>query len=108
MTDASTRDELQRQVIERALSDQQFRRDLVANPRETIERELDVALPDGVEISVVEETPSSVYVVLPPATTQTGEELSDADLEDVAGGYSVASGCISTACGCQPRTPVCK
>lgn len=101
MTADSTRGELEQQVVERAARDSQFRKDFMTNPRETAEREFGVAIPEGIDITVLEETPSSVYVVLPPAQAQAGREVSDADLEAVAGGWGGLSGqaCSEAPCG---------
>lgn len=93
MTDGNNRVELEQQIIERASRDAQFRKDFTSNPRQTVERELGVSIPEGISITVVEETPAKVYVVLPPAPVQAGQEISDADLEAVAGGWSANTEC---------------
>jgi hypothetical protein len=59
----------------------------MANPKAVIARELGVPIPASVEIRVVEETPSSAYLVLPAAPVRAGQELSEQELEAVAGGY---------------------
>ena len=92
------RSELQAQLIERATRDQSFREELVRDPWGVIGRELHVEIPPGVEIRVVEETPTTSYLVLPPPPAAPGEELSDGDLDMVAGG-STASTCY-TLCAC--------
>jgi hypothetical protein len=84
---AQRRTELQAQLIERASRDQAFRQELMANPKAVIARELGVPIPASVEIRVVEETPSSAYLVLPAAPVRAGQELSEQELEAVAGGY---------------------
>ena len=80
------RDEVERSIVEKATSDSAFRQQLVSDPRGTLESELGVSLPAGVDVTVVEETPSSYYLVLPPAGVTPGSELSDQDLGAVAGG----------------------
>jgi hypothetical protein len=53
-----------------------------------IEQELGTGVPAQVQIRVVEETPDTTYLVLPPSASPSGQggELSDRDLEAVAGG----------------------
>ena len=55
-----------------------------------MEQELGTRLPEGIEVRVVEETADTIYLVLPYASPLGGEEgeLSDQDLEAVAGGSS--------------------
>jgi hypothetical protein len=78
---------IEQRIVQRSLEDGAFRRSLLEDPRAAIERELNTRLPAGVEIRAVEETPDTVYLVLPgrPTDAESGE-LSDRDLESVAGG----------------------
>ena len=90
MTDAmggGDRGAIEQRFVRRSLGDDAFRRRLLEDPRAAIERELNTRLPAGVEIRAVEETPDTVYLVLPgrPADIESGE-LSDRELESVAGG----------------------
>lgn len=85
---------LEAHVIERAWKDEIFRQELLRDPRGVLQRELAQLRPEGgqlpenVDVQVVEETPTTLYLVLPsrPQTAGTSVELSDADLELVAGG----------------------
>jgi hypothetical protein len=95
---ASGRDTLTSQVIDRATRDPQFRHGLLQDPKSTLEQELGVSVPASIEIRVVEETPSTLYLVLPPQPIAAGQELSDQELEQVAGGWSGAEG--GGSCGC--------
>jgi hypothetical protein len=66
----------------RAEADPAFRAELLADPRKALESELGVQIPESVSVQVHEESMSEVHLVLPAAQ----EDLSDADLELVAGG----------------------
>jgi hypothetical protein len=92
MSEQSTsgRDTVTSQVIDRATRDAQFREHLLQDPTTTIEQELGVRIPESIEIRVVEETPATLYLVLPPQSIAAGQELSDRDLEQIAGGWSSA------------------
>ena len=88
MTDqpTSNRDALTGRIVDRATRDPQFRQNLLQDPKRTVEQELGVSIPENIEIRVVEETPSTLYLVLPAQSIRAGQELSDQELEQVAGG----------------------
>jgi hypothetical protein len=60
-----TRKDLEIHLITRALKDEEFKRELIANPKAVIESELGTKLPDELEINVLEETEDTIYMVLP-------------------------------------------
>ena len=72
---------------ERAREDDAFRAELVSNPRAAVEKLLGTELPPQITIKVIEEAPDT-YIIGVPSKTVVGEfgELSDNDLEAVAGG----------------------
>jgi hypothetical protein len=80
---------IERRVIERSLADESFRQRLLENPRATMEQELGVQLPADVQVQVVEETQDTIYLVLPSVSAVVGKggELSDQEIESVAGGF---------------------
>ncbi len=82
-------EEERRRLIERSMEDEELRRRLLSDPKGTVERELGAKLPENIEIRAVEETPETIYLVLPPAAAASPEEgeLSDRELEAVAGGW---------------------
>jgi hypothetical protein len=92
MTEAAAggggRAEMERRIIEKSLEDESFRQRLLADPKATVEQELGTRLPEGVRVEAVEETAETIYLVLPSASSPVGEggELSDQELEAVAGG----------------------
>lgn len=78
------RNEIDALLVAKAQADPAFRQALLLNPKAAIEKEFGVTLPAAPELRVVEETASTNYLVL-PATVDA--ELSEADLEAVAGGW---------------------
>jgi hypothetical protein len=90
MTEASGggRTEMERTLVQRSLEDESFRQKLLDDPRGTVEQELGTSLPEGVEVRVVEESSDTIYLVLPSASV-VGGELSDQDLEAVAGASGI-------------------
>jgi hypothetical protein len=59
------RGELEERLVRRANSDSAFRQRLLTDPRSAIAEELDVTLPDSLEVVVVEESPGRLCLVLP-------------------------------------------
>ena len=88
MSEGSGRAQMERRLVERSLHDEDFRRRLLEDPRATVEQELATRLPEDVEVRAVEETADTIYLVLPSSSPLVGEggELSDRELEAVAGG----------------------
>jgi hypothetical protein len=81
-----SRNDVERQIVERATTDSAFRQQLISDPKGTLEGELGVFLPSGVSVNVLEESPSNYYLVIPANGTAAGTELSDEELGAVAGG----------------------
>ncbi|MBW4428470.1 MAG: NHLP leader peptide family RiPP precursor [Nostoc desertorum CM1-VF14] len=84
MSTAMTRKEIEETLIARAWQDESFKKELINNPRSAFEKE-GITLPESIEVRVVEESPNTLYLVLPVQPSETAE-LSDAELESVAGG----------------------
>ena len=76
-------------LIARAMKDEAFAEALRRDPKATVEREIG-KLPDGINVHVLEESPTNLYLVLPARPAKAGE-LSDSDLETVAGGGTYES-----------------
>jgi len=84
-----TRRELEIHLITKSFEDEEFKHNLLANPKAIIEKELGTTLPKGIEIKVFEETETTFYIVLPRNPYEVMSELElDANLgltlEDVA------------------------
>ena len=103
MSEASgggSRAERVRRLIQRSTEDESFRQRLLDDPKGTVEQELGDRLPEGVEVRAVEESAQTIYLVLPSASTVgEGSELSDRELEAVAGGGFTDATCQGNTCG---------
>jgi hypothetical protein len=88
-TGGGSRAEMEGRLIERSLQDESFRQRLLDDPKGTIEQELETQLRESIEVRVVEESAETIYLVLPSASpVGQGGELSDQELDAVAGGFS--------------------
>jgi hypothetical protein len=100
MTEASggsSRAEFERRLIQRSLEDETFRQRLLDDPKGTIQQELGSRMPESVEVRVVEESAELIYLVLPSASpVGQGGEISDRDLDAVAGGGLAEATCEYT------------
>jgi hypothetical protein len=82
----SERERILAQIAERAATDADFRRRLLVDPGPTIERDLGVRLPANFKIRFVEKDPGLDALIVLPDLARPGNELSDEDLDAVAGG----------------------
>ncbi len=76
-------------VIKLALADEAFKTNLLSDPKSAIAEATNMTLPMSLEIRVYEDTPTVKHLVLP--VNPANSELSDADLELVAGGKTSAN-----------------
>ena len=70
------------QLIAKAWTDQEFKARLKADPKAAM-KEVGMDVPEGVDIEVVESTQEKAHLVIP---SKPVGELSDEDLDKVAGG----------------------
>ncbi len=84
MSQKITRGEIQDLVSKFAVENPKYRAALIADPKAVIEKQLATSL-GATEIKAVVETATLAYVVVPHVPAEG--ELSDADLEKVAGGF---------------------
>lgn len=95
---ADFRSDMEARVVERAMKDESFRSQLIADPHAALQQVLGVSLPGTVRIEVVEETPGTMYLVLPPADTGP-RELSEEEVGAVAGS-GITWSSSSNQCSC--------
>jgi hypothetical protein len=92
------RQQLEQHLIEKAMKDESFRKQLIENPGATIEAEMGWKVPEMLKIKVLEEDLQTVYLVLPIFPNKITEaELTNAELESIAGGDCVLT---NSPCAC--------
>ena len=104
--EGTSRRDVELRLIQRSFQDESFRQRILQDPRSAVEEELGARLPQGINVRAVEETPDTIYVVLPSRSRsgQTGE-LSDQDLDAVAGGGGTWETCgQELTCWCVTTT----
>ena len=75
-------EQMQSQLLARAADDMGFRQRLITNPHAAIHEELQVEIPEHLDIQVHESDVSTVPLSLPPS-----RQLSEEQLEQAAGSY---------------------
>jgi hypothetical protein len=99
------RQQFEQKLIEKAMKDEAFRKLLIDNPGAAVEAETGMKIPQTMKIKVLQESPQTVYLILPPFPVQNTElELSESELEKVAGGFDIWSN-DSVCLSCGDRCP---
>lgn len=95
--------ELYLSIQKKAMTDEEYRKELLEHTDEVIEKEIGTKLPEGMKFKVIENDPEyNATFVLPDMLS---EELEDEDLEQVAGGFSVII--VASACALAISTSGC-
>lgn len=105
MEQKNLRKELEARIIEKALKDEAFRKELLSDPHASIGKELGISIPESIKIKVFEEKENDVILCLPHTEGMT-VEISDIELEGVAGGLGDASAQWGT-CGPGTQCEIC-
>jgi hypothetical protein len=95
-TQATTRRELETALIEKCWKDPEFKKAVVSDPKGMLERHTGRKLPAQVKIIIHEEDANTLHLSIPPAPSNL-TELSDQDLERVAGGTDLIAGTMALA-----------
>jgi len=83
-----TRGEMMDHLAKFASESADYRKALLKDAKAVIAKQFALEIPANINVKVVEDSADTIYVVL-PHTVEAGEELSDADLEAVAGGMAM-------------------
>lgn len=99
------RKEFEVNLITKALEDDNFRKELLENPKAALSKETGQEIPEELKVNIIEEESGTLTIVLPkkPATVKESGELTEEALEQVAGGGNVGTAVafitsISVAC----------
>ena len=100
---ALARKVLEAEVVSRAWADESFRAKLEADPASVL-AEAGLAVPEGVKVIVVTESPGNITLTIPPAPSN---ETSDEELQAVAGGGVLEDGKCNFIEGARRHGDVC-
>jgi hypothetical protein len=87
ISSSMTKKEIEESLIAKAWQDSSFKQELISNPRLAFQKE-GITLPEGLNVNVLEENASNFYLVIPAPPIAEGE-LSEAELESIAGGWKI-------------------
>jgi hypothetical protein len=94
-----TRKDIEAKIVALAWQDDDFRRKFVTDPKGQFEARLGTKLPDSLKITVHEEDQNSLHFVIPMTPRANLDELTDDELEKVAGGTDLVLMSISILVG---------
>jgi hypothetical protein len=86
-----TRHDLEAKIVKRCWEDDEFRKEFIADPNGVFVNYLRIPAASLPKIAIHQETPGSWHIVL-PAKPANPSELSEQDLEKVAGGTGASVG----------------
>ncbi len=71
-TSVKTRQDIIDELANKAWENDRFKQDLIRSPKETLAHHFGIgALPDNIKITVLEETPTQIYIVIPAKAVGT-------------------------------------
>src|SRR5579864_9742318 len=92
--DRQSREFARRELLKRVAEEPAFRAELLQDARAAIKRAFDYDLPPGFEVTVLEDAPERLYVLLPPAPPPRD---SDVTLREITGDT------VRAVCGLEVR-----
>lgn len=95
--DKAIRQSVKDRLLRRAVEDQDFRRLLIDNPKSALARELGIDVPDDIHVTVLPETASHLYIVIPPEASELENGVKHlANFSPAYGGGGCKMSCDST------------
>ena len=68
-------DEMLQQIVDKSVLNEQFRQQLLSDPKTAISQELGISIPESMTIKVHESDMQTVHLALPPDPNVTEEQL---------------------------------
>jgi hypothetical protein len=65
---------LRDQIIQKAWEDEEFKKQLLENPKKALKEAFNIDVPDNIELEAVEETANKLHLVIPPNPSETSED----------------------------------
>jgi len=90
------RNELRSQITQKLIEDESFKAAFMKDPKNAIKSTFGIELPATVDIKTLEESADSITIIVP----KTSNELSDSELDKVAGGCFIDSCETHDICKC--------
>ena len=87
MSEELTRAQVEELIRGFASQDPEYRKALLSDPKAILGQQMGQELPANLKVKALEETADTIYLTLPYVAPGAGAELSDVDLEQVAGGF---------------------
>lgn len=95
-TQTATRRDVETALIEKCWKDAEFKKQVVSDPKGMLEQHTGQKLPPELRIFIHEEDANTLHFSILPAPSNLAE-LSDQDLERVAGGTDITVAIVATA-----------
>jgi len=91
-----TRKDIEAKIVALAWQDEEFRRKFIADPKGQFEERLGTTLPASLTMTAHQEDENSLHFVIPVKPRENLDELTDEELEKVAGGTDIVTAIIVT------------
>ena len=89
---SQTRQDIESNIIVKAWKNESYKQELLANPKTIFQQEFGVNFPEELTVQVKEESPTCFYFVLPISPPIKDSEISEEELNSIAGGRKIKFG----------------
>ena len=97
-----TKTEFEAKLIKRAWEDEDFKKALLKNPKETIKKDFGIQLPE-ITINVLENTSETAYFVIPKKPVSGGQNITPDELDEKMRYGTMEINSFVTSTQCKPK-----